>query len=411
MATDSQFMGRQLLRFSATDHLHLRHVTDKDIRFARLIVPVDTLLNNLIPYPTEWAESCWAFQPFLRQWRKRYAVSPRPQDESTFSPPTSVSLPHVSGSLPQTPASLPSSSSITRRQSDHSSASASGTAQVTSLNKKKPGPVPSSNAPTNLKVLTAGLLAGFLIEPRVGPLVFPSRSTLHPQPLDRETPETSALISDFREKLTLTDYTPLDSSSSNTPQPTPLTGSEDTPDPPHPMADSSGAAGSSSAAGTSSGSSSSNGTSSATNITGALSAEQLADIVTRSVAVTMESFCRLNPNLAPAPGNGAANNTPALKPDDIGYFNPGIRDPEGHGIVASGRVTIYTNVHVFTNRLRHLAATRGEQVVREVWGLCLQGTALHWHTVELSDLERAALSKGPIDRLYLPGEQIQKDQV
>lgn len=51
----------------------------------------------------------------------------------------------------------------------------------------------------------------------------------------------------------------------------------------------------------------------------------------------------------------------------------------------------------FTDCLQHLAATRTEQAVKEVWTTCLQGTALSWHSAELSDLERRGLALGTLD--------------
>lgn len=96
-------------------------------------------------------------------------------------------------------------------------------------------------------------------------------------------------------------------------------------------------------------------------------------------------------------GGGEGNANSRLKSDEVGYFNPTAKDMDGTGITSSGKLTVYTDVYTFTNRLRHLAETRGEQAVKEVWTTCLQSTALSWHSTELTNLERTALSNGNLD--------------
>ncbi|OTB13746.1 hypothetical protein K445DRAFT_158079 [Daldinia sp. EC12] len=86
-----------------------------------------------------------------------------------------------------------------------------------------------------------------------------------------------------------------------------------------------------------------------------------------------------------------------LKPKEIGYFNPSLKDPHNTGIVAVGRYTIFTNVFPFTDRLRQFAASHGENVVKAVWVSCLQETALAWYITELTDMERDALQNSSFD--------------
>ncbi|KAI2624532.1 hypothetical protein GGS21DRAFT_541257 [Xylaria nigripes] len=82
------------------------------------------------------------------------------------------------------------------------------------------------------------------------------------------------------------------------------------------------------------------------------------------------------------------NNTtsPNLKADEVGYFNPSLRDDEGAGVVAHGKQSIYTDVWAFTDRLTQLAESVGET----------KATALAWHSTELTELEKTALHSGSI---------------
>ena len=65
---------------------------------------------------------------------------------------------------------------------------------------------------------------------------------------------------------------------------------------------------------------------------------------------------------------GTANDgwTAKLKAEDIGFFDPEdpVNDSEASSssvAATSGRHTFYRDVHVFTDRLRHLATTRNDQ--------------------------------------------------
>ncbi|KAI0435522.1 hypothetical protein F4803DRAFT_557910 [Xylaria telfairii] len=59
--------------------------------------------------------------------------------------------------------------------------------------------------------------------------------------------------------------------------------------------------------------------------------------------------------------------------------------------------TVYTDVWAFTDRLTDLATVQTEEKVKAVWTTCLQATALAWHTTELTDLEKTALSQGSVE--------------
>lgn len=72
-----------------------------------------------------------------------------------------------------------------------------------------------------------------------------------------------------------------------------------------------------------------------------------------------------------------------LRPQDVGFFHPEADDPTGSGISLIGHHTAYTDVWPFVQRLQGLATTYGDQAIREVFPLCLRGSALLWLSVEL----------------------------
>ncbi|KAL7629652.1 hypothetical protein AAE478_001175 [Parahypoxylon ruwenzoriense] len=56
----------------------------------------------------------------------------------------------------------------------------------------------------------------------------------------------------------------------------------------------------------------------------------------------------------------------SLKPEEVGFFNPSLKDPERTGIVAQGKNAVYTDVFAFTDRLVHLAEIHGDDKVNQV---------------------------------------------
>lgn len=95
----------------------------------------------------------------------------------------------------------------------------------------------------------------------------------------------------------------------------------------------------------------------------------------------------------------------SLELQDIGYFNPDAPD-DGTGISWEGTTTIYTDVFIFTSRLRHLAAVHGDALIRAAWDRCLLGSALVWHLQILTAAERLALHTAPIE---VAASRLEKD--
>jgi hypothetical protein len=85
----------------------------------------------------------------------------------------------------------------------------------------------------------------------------------------------------------------------------------------------------------------------------------------------------------------------------VGVFDPDPKDVEvnGSGIVSVGKLTVYTDVYAFTNRIREIANKKGNQVVQENWTSWLRGEGIVWHTHELSDLERDLLTNASVDKI------------
>ncbi|KAJ2992809.1 hypothetical protein NUW58_g2043 [Xylaria curta] len=89
----------------------------------------------------------------------------------------------------------------------------------------------------------------------------------------------------------------------------------------------------------------------------------------------------------------------SLRSSDVGYFDPGAKDPTSAGIIADGKITKYTDVFAFTDRLKHLAAQQSEAEVRKVWTQCLLGPALIWHSQVLSASDRELLETATIQAI------------
>jgi hypothetical protein len=91
----------------------------------------------------------------------------------------------------------------------------------------------------------------------------------------------------------------------------------------------------------------------------------------------------------------------SLRTEEVGVFDPNPQDAEvtGSGITSVGKLTVYTNIYAFTNRLRELASKKGDKAVQDNWTTWLRGEAIAWHTHELSDLERELLTNVSLDGL------------
>lgn len=83
-----------------------------------------------------------------------------------------------------------------------------------------------------------------------------------------------------------------------------------------------------------------------------------------------DAFSNQNPN------NNGKNNNPkppsaGLKSANANIFNLDAKDPSHLGMVSDGKLRVYTDVYAFKDRLLDLAASRGDDIVRDVWTQCV----------------------------------------
>ena len=101
----------------------------------------------------------------------------------------------------------------------------------------------------------------------------------------------------------------------------------------------------------------------------------------------------IGPQGPPGVSNGT-NGTAPWRPDELGFFDPDLNDDAvvGKGdIVYLGNHPFYRNVFTFVERIQDVAKAKGENTVRLNLHSCLRGTALEWHSSELTVLEKDCL--------------------
>ena len=105
-----------------------------------------------------------------------------------------------------------------------------------------------------------------------------------------------------------------------------------------------------------------------------------------------------------ADGAATVNGTPAqLKADDVGFFDPSYEDPKESNsknenpVINAGRHVFYRDVYAFVDRLKDLVHLKGEDKVREVLPTCFRGSALIWHSTELTELEKRGLRNASVE--------------
>jgi hypothetical protein len=104
------------------------------------------------------------------------------------------------------------------------------------------------------------------------------------------------------------------------------------------------------------------------------------------------------------PSNGTNGGNPPWRPDEVGFFDPDLDDSEviGRGnFVYLGNHPYIRDVYVFIDRIKDVARQKGEQMVRDNIQTCLRGTALEWHTSELTDFEKDALRTVDLERGWI----------
>ena len=103
------------------------------------------------------------------------------------------------------------------------------------------------------------------------------------------------------------------------------------------------------------------------------------------------------------PAGGPPNQIPAdvpfgrhtLRADDIGFFNP---KAEGEGPVVGEKHVTFRDVFALVDRLKEMKRRYSEQQVLSVVVSCLIGSAITWHTAELSDFKRDILETANLEQ-------------
>ncbi|KAI1430791.1 hypothetical protein GGR50DRAFT_698666 [Xylaria sp. CBS 124048] len=437
-ATELALLARQLIRFHETAHPNVKHVTQADVAFAHtllLAAPSSPTTLDLIPFPIQWAESTRSFNAFLRSWRRypEYATATGPA-APTLQPTTTT---EAAPGQPKEQLPGPSQESSPMTHPGHHarpnpvtpSATASNLAgNITSTPNAPRAPRSLSAPATHHVMMTSSATTDFRDNHN------DTAQSVLSSPDETESRQNDltpgALLHDFEEDDSPFLSSPLSSGPNRTITPTPVRldqhlntlrlqdlSLDTAPEPDQTQTQQQIATTPSfvQAASTSESHSDPADTNNPTDKPGFLKsflqvmsnqAEQTfaADLIAAAFErqksdisqIVAQTIKALQQERAPETPNGTTPTRTTLKSEEVGFYNPSIRDADGSGAVASGKQTVYTDVWAFTDRLTHLAAVHGDDKLKAVWTTCLQGTALSWHTTELTDLEKRALQGGDI---------------
>jgi hypothetical protein len=106
--------------------------------------------------------------------------------------------------------------------------------------------------------------------------------------------------------------------------------------------------------------------------------------------LTLARQLLLNSRMPQLQSNGGQMG-PKMEPwngEELGYFHPDLADQNDAAVVVLDNKVHYRDVHVFTARVREVAAVKGEDTIKHQLWVCLRGAALSWYSVELSEHQR-----------------------
>ncbi|KAI1820165.1 hypothetical protein F4861DRAFT_543176 [Xylaria intraflava] len=337
-----ELLARQLIRFHDSRHSNTTLIAQNHLDFAHHLVrhaPQPPL--DLLPFPLEWAESTSRFRRFLTGWSVRHHIY---QPDASEEAGASLLEEAANVPLPVTPPSqqIRLDISVGPPSVGHSRAA------VTKW------PPSEGESTTDSTIRQLGDLS-IHSSPSVGNP--PTPSARHAAP---------SIVRHFATRTDRAHAQPQATSSTVTTPEIPRTQSQNhvaaTPDA---MALTPEAA---------------------ANLIAAAFERQNANIA-EVVALTMQQIQAAGTH--PPAGSGS------LKAEEVGFFNPSLRDTDGSGTVTHGKQTIYTDIWAFTARLKHLTSVHGWPKVQTVWTTCLQAMALQWHSTELTDEERMTYASTP----------------
>ena len=88
------------------------------------------------------------------------------------------------------------------------------------------------------------------------------------------------------------------------------------------------------------------------------------------------------------------------KAEEVGFFNPGLDDPDNVPIITIGRHSFYRDVYSYVDRLKDLVKQRSPNKLRTILPECFRGNAQIWYSVELGEMEKDLLRSVLIEKWY-----------
>ena len=151
---------------------------------------------------------------------------------------------------------------------------------------------------------------------------------------------------------------------------------------------------------------------------------QLQQMITAAVTAAIRALPQQQPGQQGPPGppgppgpagTGTGGGTERWHAGDVGFFDPmydGKSAVTGNLIEHAGKDTYFRDVHLFVERAKDVATTKGEELVRQNLYTCFRGVALAWYTGMLTEDQKrlVKLGKGPELILNLRGNLFDIDQ-
>lgn len=131
---------------------------------------------------------------------------------------------------------------------------------------------------------------------------------------------------------------------------------------------------------------------------------ELVDIVSAVIQRHHRNHVQNQLQRGPGPGNNPIPEaapvlvTKELNPEEVSFFDP---DYKGSGaVVNTGKNLFYRDVYAFVDRLKDMEQIKGEEKLRTVVPQCFRGSAFIWHSIELSETEKALLRQADLVAWY-----------
>lgn len=96
-------------------------------------------------------------------------------------------------------------------------------------------------------------------------------------------------------------------------------------------------------------------------------------------------------------GTGTGGGTERWHTGDVGFFDPiynGKSAVTGNLIEHTGKDIYFRNIHLFVERAKDVATTKGKELVRQNLYTCFRGIALAWYTGVLTEDQKRLVKLG-----------------